>query len=114
MDCSNIKVLKICQYCKKEFIARKTTSKICSDNCAKRLYKQKQRDSEIAKAVLKIEIERRPLAYMKEDELRAIQAKENLILQEAAILLNESPLTLRRFEVLKKPETVRSNISCYI
>ncbi len=36
---SNIRVIKICQMCAKEFIACKTTSKTCSDDCAKRFYK---------------------------------------------------------------------------
>jgi excisionase family DNA binding protein len=94
---SNIKVLKICEYCKKEFIARKTTSKTCCDACAKRFYKERQRNSKIAKAELETEIKRRPLAYIKEHELKAIQSKENLTLKEAAVLLNVSPLTLRRW-----------------
>ena len=34
---SNIKVAKICEMCSKEFAAKKTTSKTCSDSCAKRI-----------------------------------------------------------------------------
>ena len=39
---SNMKILKVCEYFKNEFIAKQTTSKTCSDDCAKRLYKLKQ------------------------------------------------------------------------
>lgn len=94
---SNIRILKICEYCKNEFVAKKTTSRTCSDDCAKRFYKLKQRNNKIAQAELKTEIKRRPSAYIKEDELRSIQSKEHLTLKEAAVLLNISPLTLRRW-----------------
>lgn len=44
---SNIRIQRICQCCGKEFTARTTTTKTCSDNCAKMLYKQKRRDAKI-------------------------------------------------------------------
>jgi excisionase family DNA binding protein len=103
---SNIRIIKICEYCKREFVARKTTSKTCSDACAKRLYKLNQRNGKIAQAELETEIKRRPLAFIYEDELKKIQAKDNLTLKEAAVLLNVSPLTLRRWILSGK---VRSN-----
>jgi hypothetical protein len=43
------------------------------------------------------EIKRKPEAYITEDQIRGIQAKEWLTLKEAALLLNVSPLTLRRW-----------------
>jgi hypothetical protein len=36
---SNIKIVKISEYCNHEFIAKTTTTKCCSDNCSKRFYK---------------------------------------------------------------------------
>lgn len=92
-----MRILKICEYCKNEFIAKKTTSKTCSDDCAKRLYKLNQRNKKIHQAELKTEIKREPRAYIKEDQIRSIQAKENLTLKEAAFYLNITPLTLRRW-----------------
>jgi excisionase family DNA binding protein len=94
---SNIRILKICEYCKNEFIAKKTTSLTCSDACAKRLYKLKQRNSKIGQDELETEIKRRPSAFKTEEEIKAIQSKDNLTLKEAALLLNISPLTLRRW-----------------
>jgi excisionase family DNA binding protein len=99
---SNIKVLKICEYCKREFVARKTTSKTCSDDCAKRLYKLKRRNSKIDRVELETESKRRPSAFITEEEIKIIQAKKNLTLKEAAILLNISPLTLRRWTLAGK------------
>jgi len=102
-----MRILKICEYCKNDFIARKTTSKTCSDACAKRLYKLNERNSKIAKAEMKTEIRRSPAAFITEDQIKAIQAKENLTLSEAAFLLNISPLTLRRWILSGKMNSIK-------
>jgi len=47
-------------------------------------------------------IKRKPEAFITEDRMRAIQAKEWLTLKEAALLLNVSPLTLRRWTLAGK------------
>jgi excisionase family DNA binding protein len=94
---SNMRILKVCEYCKKEFIARTTVTKTCSDPCAKRLYKLKQREKKIEQAEIKEEIKRKPKVFVSEEEIRVIQAKEYLTLKEAALLLNITPLTLRRW-----------------
>src|SRR5665647_924420 len=94
---SNIKIVKICEYCQEEFIAKTTTTKCCSDNCSKRFYKLKIKNDKIAQAELKTEIKRKPKAFITEEEIKVIQAKQNLTLKEAAILLNITPLTLRRW-----------------
>ena len=94
---SNISIVKICEYCKQDFIAKKTTSRTCSDDCAKRLYKLKQRNSKIAQTELQTQIKRRPQAYITTEEIKVINTKQFLNLKEAAILLNITPLTLRRW-----------------
>ena len=35
-----MEVNKICQFCGNKFMAKKTTTKCCSDDCAKKFYKQ--------------------------------------------------------------------------
>jgi excisionase family DNA binding protein len=99
---SNMRILKICEYCKNDFIAKKTTSKTCSDDCAKRLYKLNQRNKKITDAELITEIKRSPKGFITEDQVKAIQAKEYLTLKEGAIFLNISPLTLRRWTLAGK------------
>jgi excisionase family DNA binding protein len=94
---SNIKIVKICEYCNQEFIAKTTTTICCSDNCSKRFYKLKIKNDKIAQAELKTEIKRKPKTFITEEEIKAIQAKKNLTLVEAAILLNITPLTSRRW-----------------
>lgn len=92
-----MRIVKICAYCKQEFIARKTTTQTCSDPCAKRLYKLRQREKTISRSKLETEVKRQPETYITEEQVRVIQAKEWLTLKEAALLLNISTLTLRRW-----------------
>ena len=99
---SNIRVVKICEMCGKEFIAKKTTSKTCSDNCAKRFYKLNKRNEKIGDAELQTAIKKIPKSFVTEEEIRIINLKELLTLMEAALLLNISPLTLRRWTLCGK------------
>lgn len=54
---------------------------------------------------MKEEIKRKPSAFITEEEIRTIQAKEYLTLKEAALILNISQLTLRRWILAGKVET---------
>jgi excisionase family DNA binding protein len=102
---SNLRIVKICAFCKQEFIAKKITTETCSDPCAKRFYKVKQREKAISRAVAETMVKRKPLAFVSEEQVKAIQAKEWLTLKEAALLLNLSPLTLRRWTLAGKIES---------
>ena len=93
---STIRIVKICEFCNKEFIAQKTTTQCCSDACASRFYKLKVKNGKLAQAELITEIKRKPKNFITEEEIKVINAKRYLILKEAAFLLNVSPLTLRR------------------
>lgn len=99
---SNIRLIKICEHCNNEFVGKTTVTKCCSDYCAKRLYKLKQKEQKIAQTELKTEIQRKLKAFITEDEIKAIQAKEFLTLKEAAFLLNITTLTLRRWILAHK------------
>ena len=99
---SNMRIVKICEYCQKDFIAKTTTTKCCSDDCSKRFYKLKIKNDKIAQAELKTEIKRTPKAFITEEEIKVINAKRYLTLKEAAVLLNVSPLTLRRWTLAGK------------
>lgn len=99
---SNIRVVKICEMCSKEFVAKKTTSKTCSDDCAKRFYKLRIKNEKIAHVELETAIKKAPKAFVTEEQIRVINAKQYLTLKEAALLLNISPLTLRRWTLAGK------------
>ena len=78
---SNIRINRICQYCGKEFEARTTVTKTCSDNCAKRLYKMRKKSDKIEQSNLNTQaIRLKPL-----EELRA---KEFLTVKDLSTLLN--------------------------
>jgi DNA-binding transcriptional regulator YiaG len=99
---SNLRIVKICAFCKQEFIARKTTTETCSDPCAKRFYKVKQREKAISRAKMETMVKTKPEAFITEEQIKVIQAKESLTLVEAALLLNISALTLRRWTLAGK------------
>lgn len=55
---SNLRIVMCCAFCKQEFIARKTTTKPCSDPCAKRLYKLRLREQAIRRAKIETMVKR--------------------------------------------------------
>ncbi|MDR3715769.1 MAG: helix-turn-helix domain-containing protein [Puia sp.] len=44
---SNLSIKKICEHCRKVFTAKTTVTKFCSDECAKKNYKLRQRQAKI-------------------------------------------------------------------
>jgi excisionase family DNA binding protein len=66
------------------------------------LYKLRQRENVVRRVEVETEVKRKADAYISEEEVRVIQAKEWLTLREAAFLLNVSPLTLRRWTLAGK------------
>lgn len=86
---SNIKVQRICQHCGNEFTARTTVTQYCSDNCAKRAYKVRQRKAKVEesnKETHKVIV--RPIEELK--------AKEFLSIPDACKLLGISRRTIYR------------------
>ena len=71
---SNIRIIKVCESCKQEFIVKTTVTQCCSDACAKRLYKLKKQNEKISQANMKTEIKRRSFAFNREQEINAIQS----------------------------------------
>ena len=80
---SNIRVQRVCQYCGKDFEAKTTVTKFCSDNCAKRGYKQRIRNGKIAKSEEEVKV-------IKNKPLENIQAKSYLTVGDVAALLQSS------------------------
>lgn len=84
---SNIRINKICVHCRREFEARKTTTKTCSDYCAKMLYKAKLRTVKIESVKLETEA-------IKRVSIEEIKCKEFLTVPDLAKLLNCSKRTI--------------------
>lgn len=86
---SNIEVQKICQYCGKEFTARKTTTATCSDPCAKKLYKLRLKES-------KIQAVNAETLAIKTKPIEELKAKEFLTIAQACQMLSISRWTIWR------------------
>lgn len=84
---SNIRIVKVCQYCNMEFEARKTTSKTCTDYCAKMYYKQRKRAAKIDAAIVETKA-------LKLKPFEDIKAKEFLTVSDTAKLINCSRQTV--------------------
>jgi excisionase family DNA binding protein len=80
---STIKVQRICEHCKKSFIAKTTVTRFCSLKCANKNYKLRKRNSNIEKSNSLTEL----LISKPFDELKA---KEFLSVKDAALLLGVS------------------------
>lgn len=87
---SNIKVQRICQHCGKEFTARTTVTKYCSDTCSKRAYKARKRTE-------KVETTNKETHRIKTQPIEELKAKEFLSVRDVATLLGCSIRTAYRF-----------------
>jgi len=83
---------KVCIFCGNEFIAKKISSKTCSDNCAKRLYKKHKRDEKLI-TLPTIDEQKVQIAstYLKD--------KEFLSIAETCLLLGASRMTIYRLSI---------------
>lgn len=86
---SNIFLQRICEHCSKEFTARTTVTKFCSDNCAKRSYKSRKRAEKIEKSNTET-------LLIKNKPLEDVKAKEFLSVKDIALLLGCSTRTAYR------------------
>ncbi len=92
---SNIKIRRVCQHCKNEFEAQKTTTKFCSHKCASRAYKENLRN-------LKVELSNKETETISTQHITELQAKEFLSINESCNLIGISRRTLYR--ILKRGE----------
>lgn len=86
---SNLRIQRICQYCGGEFTSKTTVTRTCSDKCAKRLYKQKQRNA-------KIEVSNQETELVLGKQMEVLSAKAFLSISETCKLLSMSRWTIWR------------------
>jgi len=99
---SNIRVVRICEFCSKEFIAKTSVTKCCGDNCAKRAYKERKKQEKLAKSELSPKVRVKNLVTKYDPSLNF---KEFLNVEEAAQLLGTSRSTV--FRLLRSGEIKR-------
>ncbi|GAB3533171.1 hypothetical protein GCM10027443_18220 [Pontibacter brevis] len=99
---SNIRITRKCQYCGKQFVAKTTVTKNCSDYCAKRAYKRRLKEQKITTS----ELETGATFQVIENNLHE---KAYLSIKEASVLFGVSEKTIRRMIVSKKLPIIRFN-----
>lgn len=87
---SNIEVLRVCEYCKNEFVAKTTVTRFCSQKCNSRDYKERIKR-------LKVEVSNKRTEITKTNSIDFINAKEILTVKEVATLLNCSERSVYRY-----------------
>ncbi len=86
---SNIRVQRICQHCGNDFTAKTSVTKYCSDNCAKRAYKERKKQE-------KIEASNKETRRIITLPIEQLKSKEFLTIAEACKLLSVSRWTIWR------------------
>ncbi len=81
---SNISIQKVCEYCGKDFTAKTTVTRCCSDDCAKKAYKARKRAEKINASIIQVEEKKQKKVNTIED----LREREFLTAKEVSILLN--------------------------
>lgn len=98
---SSIRIQRICQHCEKEFTAKTTVTKFCSDDCAKRAYKARKKAEKVSASYKETKtIISRPIEELK--------IKDFLTITEACKLLSVSRWTIWR--AIKRNELTAGKI----
>jgi excisionase family DNA binding protein len=84
---SNIKVKRICQHCSKEFTARITVTKYCSNKCSTAAYKTRKRNENI-------NLSNTETNQILQQPYEQLKAKEFLSIQEVCQLIGISRRTV--------------------
>ena len=87
MTASKIPIKKVCEHCKQEFVAWKTTTKYCSHQCNSRAYKSKRREERV----------QRTEVNEQEKKVKDLIDKPYLSIAEAGRLLGISRHTIYRY-----------------
>ena len=94
---SNISIIKICEYCRQEFTAKKVTSRCCSHRCNSQLYKQTLREEKVKTAVKETKQLQTGIKLNTGIDYTSLETKEMLTINEACLILNITHVTLRRW-----------------
>lgn len=84
MSTSKLRVQRVCDWCGKEFLSQKTTTRYCSKRCAEHAYKDRVRRQRISEAEAEVRFRR------KNRSLQMIQESAYLHVKETAKLLDVS------------------------
>lgn len=110
---SNIEIERICQYCNKDFIAKTTVTRYCSDDCAKKAYKARKRAEKIGISIAETQqLKNKPIEDLKAREFLTVVQVSKLIgcsKQNVYKLINTGKLKATNI-LIKKTIVKRSEI----
>ncbi|WP_293890849.1 helix-turn-helix domain-containing protein [Flavobacterium sp.] len=95
---SNIRIQRVCQFCKQTFVAKTFSTKYCSHNCNSKDYKRKLKEERISAVNKEVKIEKTIKKSSKaEFSVELLNQKPYLNIAEVCILLNISDSTIRKY-----------------
>lgn len=95
---SNIRINRVCQFCKQTFVAKTFSTKYCSHSCNSKDYKRKVKEERISVVNKEVQIEKTIKKSPKgEFSIELLNQKPYLNIAEVCILLNISDSTIRKY-----------------
>ena len=88
MSTSKLRIKKVCDWCGKEFLSQKTTTRYCSKRCAEHAYKDRVRRQRISEAEAEVRV------HSKDKSIQNIRDNPYLRIKETAQLLDVSVRTV--------------------
>lgn len=104
---SNIRINKVCSFCKQTFVAKTFSTKYCSHRCNSRDYKLKIKTEKIEKSKEQFSRTIKLVKINKEVNLESLKLKPYLSIAEVCILVNISDSTIRKLIKDGKIKTIR-------
>ena len=92
---SNIRIEKICIFCKEKFIAKTFSTKYCTHRCNQKDYKKKVKEEKLQKSKEEFQTEVK-LKQLKVVSIEDVQKKTYLTIKEVCLLMNISESTIRK------------------
>src|SRR5690606_7743591 len=96
---SNIEIIRICEYCHKEFVAKTTVTKYCSHKCNSRAYKAKVKSGKIQKSYDETNKLKSQGYKGKVQTVELIKAKEGLTVKDITVLMNCSRQSVYKMDI---------------
>lgn len=93
---SNLRINRVCEYCKNSFVAKTTSTRFCSKICNGRNNKMQIRNLKIEKSNLETKVEIQKKSDGKIQTIDQVKDKDFLTVKDTSLLLNISTKTLYR------------------
>lgn len=105
---SNIRINKVCSFCKQTFVAKTFSTKYCSHKCNSRDYKMKIKIEKLEKSNEEFTQTIKLVKFKKQElDLETLKTKSYLSIAEVSVLVNISDSTIRKLIKEEKIKSIR-------